>query len=76
MTGDQTLFIRGDAAEACWKFIDPIIQSWKINQEIKIYGYPAGSWGPREANIIFEGNKSDWRYPCKNLVGDGLYCEL
>jgi glucose-6-phosphate 1-dehydrogenase len=76
MTGDQTLFIRGDATEACWKFIDPIIYCWEINPKIKIYGYPAGTWGPREASFIFEGNKSDWRYPCKNLVGDGLYCEL
>jgi glucose-6-phosphate 1-dehydrogenase len=76
MSGDQTLYIRGDAAEACWKFIDPIIQCWKTNPQIKIYGYPAGSWGPREANFIFEGSKSDWRFPCKNLVGNDLYCEL
>jgi glucose-6-phosphate 1-dehydrogenase len=76
MSGDATLFIRGDAVEACWRFIDPIIHCWETNPKIKIYGYPAGTWGPREANIIFESGKSDWRYPCKNLVSDGLYCEL
>ena len=28
MTGDQTLFIRGDEAEAAWAVIDPIEQGW------------------------------------------------
>ena len=28
MIGDQTLFIRGDEAEAAWAVIDPIEQGW------------------------------------------------
>ena len=30
MVGDQTLFIRGDEAEAAWAVIDPIEQHWAI----------------------------------------------
>lgn len=74
--GDATLYARNDAVEACWKFIDPILTAWKENHDIKIYGYPSGTWGPVESFALFEGNKSEWRYPCKNLSDDGLYCEL
>lgn len=74
--GDATLYARSDAVEACWKFIDPVLAAWKDQHDIKIYGYPAGTWGPVESFALFEGNKSEWRYPCKNLTNDGLYCEL
>lgn len=74
MTGDATLYARGDAVEEAWKFVQPIINAWETNPEIPIYGYPAGTWGPEESeNLISNGN---WRYPCKNLTNDGLYCEL
>jgi glucose-6-phosphate 1-dehydrogenase len=73
--GDATLYARGDAVEACWKFVDPILNAWKSNPDLKVYGYPAGSWGPENADSLIEGF-SGWRYPCKNLTDDGLYCEL
>jgi glucose-6-phosphate 1-dehydrogenase len=75
MLGDASLFSRDDAVEAAWEFVDPILKAWGNNPEIKLYGYPAGSWGPREADKLI-GNDSNWRYPCKNLSDDGLYCEL
>ena len=76
MQGDATLFARGDAVEACWRFIHPVLESWKNDSGVKIYGYPAGSWGPQKARELFGDPEIDWRYPCKNLVDDGLYCEL
>ncbi|MBV6512390.1 MAG: Glucose-6-phosphate 1-dehydrogenase [Ignavibacteriaceae bacterium] len=76
MTGDSTLYARGDAVEACWRFVDPILSAWKYNPEIKLYGYPAGTWGPAEATGLFGQPGMDWRYPCKNLSDDGNYCEL
>jgi len=75
MQGDATLYARGDAVEAAWKFVQPIIEAWKTNPEIKIYGYPAGTWGPIVADQLIEGF-TGWRYPCKNLSNDGTYCEL
>ena len=29
MNGDQTLFIRGDEAEAAWEVIDLVLEGWK-----------------------------------------------
>lgn len=74
MQGDATLYSRGDAVEAAWKFVQPILNAWKTNPEIPIYGYPAGTWGPEDSDKLI--GKGQWRYPCKNLTNDGLYCEL
>jgi glucose-6-phosphate 1-dehydrogenase len=76
MIGDSTLFSRDDEVETAWKFIQPIQNAWTSNKNIKIYGYPAGTWGPSVSNDIIEGCGLTWRYPCKNLSDDGLYCEL
>ena len=76
MMGDSTLFSRDDEVEMAWKFIEPIQKAWANNPGIKIYGYPAGTWGPSVSNNLIEGCGLTWRYPCKNLTDDGLYCEL
>lgn len=76
MIGDSTLFSRDDEVETAWKFIQPIQAAWETNKNIKIYGYPAGTWGPSVSNDLIEGCGLTWRYPCKNLTDDGLYCEL
>ena len=68
-------YSRGDTVEAAWKFIQPILDTWNNDPSIAIYGYPAGSWGPLESDELIEGDKT-WRYPCKNLSDDGIYCEL
>lgn len=76
MLGDSTLFIRADAVEACWRFIQPVLEVWDDNPEIKVYGYPSGTWGPECADDLIAGTDFMWRYPCKNLANDGNYCEL
>lgn len=76
MQGDSTLYARGDAAEAAWRFVDPILKAWQENSHIPLHGYPCGTWGPEEADQMIEGEMQSWRYPCKNLTDDGLYCEL
>jgi glucose-6-phosphate 1-dehydrogenase len=74
MQGDATLYARGDAVEQAWHFVQPIINAWETNPEIPIYGYPAGTWGPENSDTLIKG--ANWRFPCKNLTDDGLYCEL
>jgi len=76
MEGDSTLFSRDDEVETAWKFLEPIQKAWANNKSIKIYGYPAGTWGPEHANELIEGEGLTWRYPCKNLADEELYCEL
>ncbi len=75
MLGDATLYSRGDAVEAAWSFVEPILKAWKEKPCIKVHGYPSGTWGPEISDNLIEGPQT-WRYPCKNLVGDGEYCEL
>lgn len=74
--GDATLYARSDAVEACWTFITPILEAWENNPDIKVYGYPAGNWGPKESRKLFGDPELDWRYPCKNLANEDVYCEL
>jgi glucose-6-phosphate 1-dehydrogenase len=76
MVGDSTLYSRDDTVETAWKFLEPIQNSWADNPAIKIFGYPCGTWGPETANDLIEGKDLTWRYPCKNMADDGLYCEL
>jgi len=76
MVGDSTLYQRGDAVEAAWKFVNPILRAWKNNSDIQLYGYPAGTWGPKHSDDLIEGKNLTWRYPSKNLANDGSYCEL
>ncbi|MBN1791321.1 MAG: glucose-6-phosphate dehydrogenase [Bacteroidales bacterium] len=76
MQGDATLFSRGDAIEQSWKIVDPILTAWENNPEIPIFGYPAGTWGPQQADSLIDERDMTWRYPCKNLSDDGIFCEL
>jgi glucose-6-phosphate 1-dehydrogenase len=76
MLGDETLFARDDEVETAWKFLEPIQKAWANNKAIKIFGYPAGTWGPEHANDLIQGDGLTWRYPCKNLADEEIYCEL
>ncbi len=74
--GDSTLFAHGESVELSWRFIDPILQAWQHDPEIPIYGYPAGSWGPIEADGLIEDTDLKWRNPCRRLTSDTNFCEL
>jgi glucose-6-phosphate 1-dehydrogenase len=76
MQGDATLFSRGDAIEQSWSIVDPILKEWENNPDFPMYGYPAATWGPHQADDLIEDPAMTWRYPCKNLSDDGVYCEL
>ncbi|MCQ1057812.1 glucose-6-phosphate dehydrogenase [Photobacterium sp. ZSDE20] len=73
MKGDATLFARTDAVKACWQFVQPILD-YKENPE-HLYGYAAGTWGPKEADELLSRDGREWRFPCKNLTNTD-YCEL
>lgn len=76
MNGDSTLFARTEEVLEAWKFLTPILECWKNDKDVPLYGYPAGTWGPEHADDLIEGKNMTWRYPCKNLADDGIYCEL
>ncbi|MCB0517494.1 MAG: glucose-6-phosphate dehydrogenase [Lewinellaceae bacterium] len=76
MKGDATLYARGDSVIELWKFVKPIQDVWANDPDVKIYGYPAGTWGPSVADDLIKGEDMTWRNPCKNLTNDDNYCEL
>jgi len=76
MKGDSTLFARTEEVLEAWKFLSPVIECWKNDKDVPLYGYPAGTWGPENADDLIENKIMTWRYPCKNLSDDGVYCEL
>lgn len=61
ITGDQTLFQRADMVEAGWAVVDPILDVWKALPPRNFPNYPAGSWGPKEADDIIAREGRAWR---------------
>ncbi len=57
MRGDATLFDRSDSVEASWALVDPVIAAPRP----AFPNYPAGSWGPREADELLRRDGNQWR---------------
>ncbi|MEH6442351.1 MAG: glucose-6-phosphate dehydrogenase [Oceanospirillaceae bacterium] len=57
--GNQYLFVRRDEIEHAWTWCDQIMSHWKSNDHI-LHKYPAGSWGPTEAEIIIRKDNRQW----------------
>ncbi|NDW11345.1 glucose-6-phosphate dehydrogenase [Bacteroides sp. 214] len=76
IASDPTLFTRNDAIEASWRFFDPLISYWKQHPDAPLYGYPAGTWGPKESEAMMNEHGATWTNPCKNLTDSDQYCEL
>jgi glucose-6-phosphate 1-dehydrogenase len=45
LDGDTLLSVRSDAAESCWRIMDPVLKAWKADR-VPMETYPAGSEGP------------------------------
>ena len=63
MTGDRTLFVRADEAEEAWRLYTPI-----LGADIAPAPYPAGSWGPQEAERLLDPHGAKWT---ARLPGNG-----
>ncbi|MCB1232877.1 MAG: glucose-6-phosphate dehydrogenase [Verrucomicrobiae bacterium] len=62
MAGDATLFARDDEVEQAWAFIDEIENAWhKSSNPPPMAEYPAGSWGPKEADLLLKERDHQWR---------------
>jgi glucose-6-phosphate 1-dehydrogenase len=60
LQGDPTLFLRSDEVEASWRFADTILRAWA--ESGPPLEYPAGSWGPPEAEELFHGCEGGWSH--------------
>src|SRR5579863_3441896 len=61
--GDATLFDRGDNVEAAWALIDPILEVWTASKSAAVPQYAAGSWGPRESDLLLQQDGNEWCVP-------------
>lgn len=61
MAGDTSLFMRRDAVEASWKWVTDILEGWNAFEPKWLPEYPAGSWGPVEADRLIHTGGHHWR---------------
>jgi glucose-6-phosphate 1-dehydrogenase len=61
MAGDATLFMRRDAVEASWAWVDKILEAWREAAAEELPKYEAGSWGPAQAARLLLGPHQQWR---------------
>jgi glucose-6-phosphate 1-dehydrogenase len=45
LDGNQLLTVRGDAAEECWRIVEPVLKAW-ADDKVPMETYAAGSAGP------------------------------
>ena len=54
--GDQTLFVHADEVEESWRLYTPVLQA-----SGELHGYPAGTWGPPEADGLALPDPELWQ---------------
>jgi glucose-6-phosphate 1-dehydrogenase len=60
MAGDATLFQRADMVEAAWTVVQPVLDVWHALPPRQFPNYPAGTWGPREAEELLGRDDRHW----------------
>jgi len=71
LLGNNTLFARADGVEQSWEVVTPILEAWEEGVSPPLE-YPAGSWGPAEADRLLSEVGDTWQVP----VGDKSQCPL
>lgn len=61
MLGDSTLFARVDEVEQSWRILTPVLKFWSDHPPQNFPNYPAGSWGPKEADEMIAKDGRSWR---------------
>ncbi|MGD0677056.1 MAG: glucose-6-phosphate dehydrogenase [Polyangiaceae bacterium] len=63
MRGDATLFTRRDEVEEQWAYMDRVLQACAADDLPPPPFYPAGSWGPEQADDLLARDGRRWRKP-------------
>jgi len=64
LQGDASLFARADEIERSWELMDPIVAAWDAD-EVPLYFYEPGSWGPAEADALLAESGRRWSLGCQ-----------
>jgi glucose-6-phosphate 1-dehydrogenase len=60
MNGDHTLFNRAEMVETGWALVQPIMDVWSALTPREFPNYAAGSWGPKEADLLLQKDGREW----------------
>ncbi len=61
MAGDNTLFARDDEVLIAWELLTPLLEDWQRHPPKDFPNYPAGMWGPPEADQLIKRGGRQWR---------------
>jgi glucose-6-phosphate 1-dehydrogenase len=62
LVGDATLFISSEEVMQSWRILAPV-QATLASIAAPLADYPAGSWGPGEADLLLQRDGRQWRNP-------------
>ena len=63
LRGDATLYGSSDWIEKSWELLMPVLEAWTAPSSRRVPQYAAGSWGPREADALLDGEWRQWIEP-------------
>ncbi|CAN5684091.1 glucose-6-phosphate dehydrogenase [soil metagenome] len=61
--GRLNLFVRRDEQEEAWRWVEPIIDTWKADSE-GLRSYAAGTWGPSASSAMIARDGYCWSEEC------------
>lgn len=60
MVGDGTLFMRADQEHCAWSIVQPVLDAWSATPSADFPNYPAGTWGPEQAEALIAQDGRSW----------------
>lgn len=63
LAGRLNLFVRSDEQECAWRWVEPILESWKADTQGP-RPYAAGTWGPSAASAMIAKDNFHWAEEC------------
>ena len=61
--GRLNLFVRSDEQEEAWRWVEPIIDSWKADAQ-NLRTYASGTWGPSASSAMIARDGYCWSEEC------------
>jgi glucose-6-phosphate 1-dehydrogenase len=59
INGRLALFVRRDEQEAAWRWVEPILNEWKVSNKPP-KPYASGTWGPAASSAMLAQHGTCW----------------
>lgn len=59
LAGRLNLFVRSDEQEQAWRWVEPILEAWRMDSQ-SLRPYAAGTWGPPAASALVARDGFAW----------------